>query len=215
MAAPTKVGGSFATLMGLLKYLFVPILKLFVYETKGFHNIPKKGPAILVANHASYIDGPLVMFFPDWHCGREPIGIQSREWLEKGPFRKFIFVTLLGQIPTNGSVAKALTALYKGKMLMLFPEAHRSETGTIHKTKHTGLGVLAAQSKAPIIPVGIEGTFAWWPRNKALPSFKPRSIALRVGKPIKFTGAPNKKNYFAFQHKVMHAVAKLARIPYR
>lgn len=201
--------------MGLLKYLFVPLLKLFVYESKGFSSVPKKGPAILVANHASYIDGPLIALFPEWITGREVRSIQSKEWLEKSWLRKFIFVTLLNQIPTNGSVTKALEALYKGETLMLFPEGHRTEDGTIHKTKHTGLGVLAAQSKAPVIPIGIQGTFAWWPRQKTLPTFKPRCIAIRAGKPLRFTGTKTKKNYLAFQHRVMHAIAKLARVSYQ
>lgn len=198
--------------MCVLQWLFVPLMKLFVYESKGFQNVPKAGPVIFVANHASYIDGPLLRYFAEWHAGRLPRGIQSREWLEKSWFRKFVFVTLLGQIPTNGSTEKAVAALNRGEALMLFPEGHRSATGRIEKTGHTGLGVLAAATGAKVVPVGIEGSFAWWPRFRLLPSLKPRCMALRVGKPVKFAGALGKKNYLAFQKRVMSAVAKLAKV---
>jgi 1-acyl-sn-glycerol-3-phosphate acyltransferase len=197
--------------MCVLQWLFVPLMKLFVYESKGFANVPKSGPVIFVANHASYIDGPLLRYFAEWHAGRLPRGIQSREWLEKGWFRKFLFVTLLGQIPTDGSIAKAIEVLNRGESIMLFPEGSRSATGKIGKTGHTGLGVLAAATKAKVVPVGIEGSFAWWSKTRALPSFR-RCIAVRVGKPFTFAGAKTKQNYIAFQNKVMNAVAKLAKV---
>lgn len=197
--------------MCVLQWLFVPLMKLFVYESKGFQNVPKSGPVIFVANHASYIDGPLIRYFAEWHAGRLPRGIQSREWLERSWFRKFLFVTLLGQIPTNGSTEKAVAALNRGEAILLFPEGHRSLTGRIEKTGHTGLGVLAAATKAKVVPVGIEGSFAWWPSGRALPSFR-RCMAVRVGKPVSFAGAPNKKKYLAFQNKVMNTVAKLAKV---
>lgn len=200
--------------MGLLKYILVPFLKLFVYESTGFDRIPAKGPAILVANHASYIDAPLVALFVDWHRGREPRGIQSREWLEKSWFRKFVFLTVLNQIPTDGSIAKALEALRNGECLMLFPEAGRTADGRMQKATHTGLGVLASATGAPVIPIGIEGTYDWWSRHRALPTFKPRCIAMRAGKPIRYSGKPTKQNQLAFQRNVMKTVAKLAHITY-
>jgi 1-acyl-sn-glycerol-3-phosphate acyltransferase len=200
--------------MGLLKYLLVPLLKLFVYEAKGFERIPKQGPAILVANHASYIDGFLVVLFTDWCRNREARGIQSSEWLGKGWVRRFIFITLLNQIPTDGSVEKALDALRNGELLMLFPEGTRTYDGKLQKTKHTGLGVLASLSGAPVIPIGIEGSYDWWSRHRALPTFRPRCIAMRAGKPLRFTGKANKQGFLAFQRKAMNAIAKLARTTY-
>jgi 1-acyl-sn-glycerol-3-phosphate acyltransferase len=200
--------------MCVLKWLFVPLMKLFVSEAKGFENVPRTGRVILVANHASYIDALLVRYFTDWHRGRAPIGIQSAEWLGTSWFKRFIFVTLLGQIPTNGSVAKALASLAKGNALMIFPEGGRSADGKMRKATHTGLGVLASNSNAAVIPVGIEGSFEWWPRQKSLPTFALRKMAIRVGKPVRYSGKPTKQNHLDFQNKVMRAVAKLARKRY-
>jgi len=200
--------------MCILKYVFVPLLRLFVKESISFERIPAKGPVILVANHASYIDGPLVCYFTGWYTGREPRGVQAKEWLDKGVFRNFIFVTLMKQIPTNGATEKALAALKAGGALLLFPEGGRSPDGTMQKATHTGLGVLAAESRAPVVPIGIEGSYGWWPKQKALPTFALRAIKIRAGKPMKFTGAKTKKNFLAFQNKVLRQVAKLAHTTY-
>ncbi len=200
--------------MGLLKYLYMPILKLFVYETKGFENIPKKGPAILVANHQSYVDGAFVLIFTDWYCKRWAHGIVLRRYIEQNWFRKLFYYKILEQIPTDGSVDKILKILSDGKLVMLFPEGGRTPNGKMQKATHTGLGVLASYDNIPVIPIGIRGSFDFWPRYKKWPSFKPRCISVRVGKPIKYTGKPNKKNHLAFQRKVMKAVAKLAKTKY-
>ena len=196
-----------------LKYLFVPLLKLFVAETTGFERIPKYGPVILVANHASYIDGPLAVFFADWYCGRRVRGIQSREWVTKTWLRSFLFLKLLRQIPTNGSIEKALDFLRAGGALLLFPEGNRTRDGKMQKATHTGLGVLASQTNAAVVPIGIQGSYAWWPPHQSVPSLK-RCMAVRVGKPMKFTGKPTKKNMLAFQRKAMQAIAKLAKTTY-
>jgi 1-acyl-sn-glycerol-3-phosphate acyltransferase len=197
--------------MCILEWLLVPVLKLYVKEAKGFENITS-GPGIIIANHSSYIDPVLVRYFVDWHCRKAPKGIQSREWVEKSWLRKFIFLTVLKQIPTNGSVEKALEALTRGETLMLFPEGARSQTGKIQKTTHTGLGVLASETHLPVIPIGIKGTFEWWPRQNFLPKlYKFKCIKLKAGKPLFYSGANDKKSYIAFQNKAMKEVAKLAK----
>ncbi len=68
--------------------------------------------------------------------------------------------------------------------------------------------------KATVVPIGIEGSYDWWPPSKLLPSLKPRCMAVRVGKPMKFTGKPTKENFLAFQRKAMQSIAKLAKTNY-
>ncbi len=185
-------------------------MNLFVKETKGFENIPKAGPAIIAANHSSYIDAPLLCAFTDWHCKRWPRGIIYRGIYEKNKVVRFFSGTIFRAIPTNGSVEKAIEALVHGDAILLFPEGGRTRTGRMQKTTHTGLGVLAQRTGAPVIPVGIKGTYEWWPAKKKLPTFRTRCITIQAGKPMKYSGSPTKKDYLAFQNKVMQAIAKLA-----
>jgi len=198
--------------MCLLNWVLVPLLKLYVREAKGLENITS-GPAIIVANHASYIDPVLIRYFVSWFTGRTPRGIVSREWVEKGTWlRKFIFLTILRQIPTNGSVEKALEALTAGESLLLFPEGGRSPDGKLQKTTHTGLGVIASATNLPVIPVGIKGSFEWWPRQKTLPRiFRFKCMTIKAGKPLFYSGRKDKKGWLAFQEKVMKQVARLMK----
>lgn len=202
--------------MGFSKYWFVPIMKLFVREAKGFENIPKAGPAIIAANHSSYIDAPLICTLTDWHCKRWPRGIFLKEIYNRNWFIRFFAGTVYKSIPTNGSVEKCIEALVRGDIVLLFPEGGRTLTGNIQKATHTGLGVLAEKTGAPVIPIGIKGTFEWWPRNKKMPSFRTRCISIKAGKPMRYKGRAEKKDYLAFQKKVMQAIARLAgkKYPY-
>ncbi len=200
--------------MGLLQYVFVPFLKLFVREARGFDRIPAKGPVILVANHASYVDGPMILFFTEWYRNRLVHGIQLERIFNRNWFTRFLFGTIFRQIPTGGSVEKALELLNRNHVLLLFPEGGRTHDGKLQKATHTGLGVLASQSGAPVIPIGIQGTYGWWSRHRALPTFKPRCISVRVGKQMRYTGTASKQSHLAFQRKVMQAVARLAHMSY-
>ncbi len=201
--------------MGLSKYWFVPIMRLFVRETKGFENIPKAGPAIITANHSSYIDAPLICALTDWYCKRWPSGILDKEIYNRNWFIRFFAGAIYRAIPTNGSVEKAVEALVRGDAVVLFPEGERTLTGEMQKTTHTGLGVLAERTGAPVIPVGIKGTYEWWPAKKKIPTFRTRCISIKAGKPMKYSGKPTKKDHLAFQKKVMQAIAKLAGQKYK
>lgn len=199
--------------ISLTKYLIVPLLKPFLKKERGFTNIPEKGPAILVSNHVSYIDGVLLLHLASWHRNRFARAIQSREYIEQRWYRKFFYCTLLGQIPTNGSIEKAKQALERGEVIQIFPEGGRTKTGKMQKASHTGLGVLALSTNAPVIPIGIRGTWEFWNRLHKWPSFK-RCIEIHVGRPMKFKGKITKKRCLDLQKKVMKKVAKLAKQEY-
>ncbi|MEM4240399.1 MAG: lysophospholipid acyltransferase family protein [Candidatus Woesearchaeota archaeon] len=201
--------------MCLFKWLFVQLMKPYVREAKGFENIPESGPAILVANHSSYIDAPLICALTDWHCKRWPRGIIYKGIYEKNRFIRYFAGTVYRAIPTNGSVGKAIEALARGDIIMLFPEGGRSLDGKMQKCTHQGLGAMASATGAPAIPVGIRGTYGWWPAHRRMPSLLSfKKISIKVGKPVKYSGKATKKDRLSFQRKVMRAVAKLARTKY-
>lgn len=190
------------------------LIGVFVKRITGARNIPKGG-CILVMNHASYIDGPLVQYVVRRTLGRKVYFLQSREWLLRHWWLWPFFVWLLGQIPTNGSVAKVLEKLRDSQLIGLFPEAARSRTGAMQKVKHSGLAVLAVESGVPVVPVGLGNTFEFWPAHKTFPSFQ-KILTVSIGKPLRFKKQKlTKKNKIAIIRKVMRAVAKLANEDYR
>jgi 1-acyl-sn-glycerol-3-phosphate acyltransferase len=193
-----------------VKNILYPLMRLvFVKKIKGIKNLPKKEPYIVAANHASYIDGPLLLLIFLWHKNREVRFIIYPRMFATS-FRRFVFHTWFDQIKENHSVKKALDYLDKGVPVGIFPEGRRTEDGKLQKVKHTGLGVLALKTKLPVVPIGIKGTFELWPRQQKYPSLR-RIVTINIGKPIKFKLSANKKNYKTVSNKVMKKIGDLVK----
>jgi len=199
---------------GLMVYLLLKVLVgPFIKQVKGISNIPK-GPCLLVMNHASYIDAALIDFVIREKLGRKTYFLQSKEWLMKHWWYYPFFVWILRHIPTNGSVAKSLDKLEKGNIIGLFPEASRSRTGKLQKIRHSGLAVLAVESGVPVVPVGLENTFEWWPPQKFLPNFR-KIMKVNIGKPMKFKQKLTKTSIEDINRKIMKKVGILAKKEYK
>ncbi|HTS15622.1 MAG TPA: lysophospholipid acyltransferase family protein [Candidatus Sulfotelmatobacter sp.] len=157
---------------------------------EGPASLPQEGPLLLVANHTSNIDPPLVAAWLQPRLGR-PIQFLAKEQL---------FVPLLlpllehaGAIlvRAGGSDVQAyhdaLVVLRGGGIVGLFPEGTRSSDGRLGQP-HAGVGLLAIRAGVPILPVGISGAQRFLPRNGRLPAIGTR-ITIRVGEPFTVGGA--------------------------
>jgi len=162
----------------LCRYAAILTLKVRYY---GLHNVNKKGPAILVSNHQSFFDPPLVgLSLPREAC------FMARDSLFHNPlFGKLI--THLNAFPVRrgkadiGAVKEALRRLKRGELLVLFPEGTRSMDGKIQPLLPGFVGI-AKKSKAPIIPTLIDGAFQVWPRSRLLP--QTGDVVVEYGRPI-------------------------------
>jgi 1-acyl-sn-glycerol-3-phosphate acyltransferase len=156
------------------------------YFPTRFYNarrVPPHGPVILVANHASFIDPPLV-----------GAGFNR---LVNYLARKTLFdVPILGRmlrswqvVPVDrdgggGSGVKAiLECLQQGRMILLFPEGTRTRTGQIGPAK-SGIGLIVLRSEAPVVPARVFGTFEAYGRHLLVP--RPRRLAVTYGLPLDF-----------------------------
>lgn len=148
----------------------------------GLENVPKTGPVLVVANHQSNLDPPLI----GAGCRRH-MNFLARQSLFRGPLGPLI--RSLDAIPLDregfglAGVKETLRRLKDGKMVLIFPEGTRTPDGEIHEFK-PGFVSLAVRAKAAILPAAIEGAFEAWPRGKALPRLRPVHVAF--GKPIPF-----------------------------
>lgn len=162
----------------------------FSLRVEGARHVPRRGPVLLVANHESFLDPPLVgVACPRmvWFLGRKTL------------FRNRFFATLvrsLNCVPVDqDGVAKeglktTLDLLHSGKPVVVFPEGERTSTGEMGPLK-PGVHLLIKRAAAPIVPVGIAGAFQAFPRTRAFPVPSPlfmpatgSSIAVSIGKPI-------------------------------
>lgn len=194
------------------KYVFYPLLRIFIKEIEGINNLPKNKPFIVVANHTSYIDAVLLIFLIAWYLNKK-----IHFFLIKNMFTNFFFVLIFekwfGSIRVNGSVKKAIDYAKKGCLLGIFPEAGRTTTGFLQKVTHSGLGIIALSTKNPIIPIGLTGTYKFWPPHNSVPNFK-RIIKIKIGKPMLFKKNVSKKNAKLVVANVMKKLGKLIHQKY-
>ncbi|HXX94472.1 MAG TPA: lysophospholipid acyltransferase family protein [Planctomycetota bacterium] len=153
----------------LVRFLLYIWMRIFHgLQFHGTSNIPKNGPVIVAANHPSYFDpvvlslatGRLVRFFALAEITKLPlIGWFTRQW---------------GILPVyrggnnEPTVQKALRILQRGGAIGIFPEGRRSLQWAMGEPK-PGVGRLAVQSGAKIVPCVIYGTWKAWPRLTGLP----------------------------------------------
>jgi len=190
------------------KLLVWPILALFIKRIDGIENLPKK-PFILVANHESYIDGILLIMLVARYRNKQLCFFALNKPFT-GPFWDFLF-NHYGAIRINGSMEKGAKAMKKGKCIGIFPEGRRAfKKDGLKSVRHTGVGVLALLTNAPVVPVGLD-TYTFWNKHTLIPTFK-HNINITIGKPMKFKGKPTKANVKKVVNNVWNEVKELARV---
>jgi 1-acyl-sn-glycerol-3-phosphate acyltransferase len=130
------------------------------YKVEGKENVPPMGPLLVVSNHMSNMDPPLLgVSLPrrTWFLAKDNMfrgrGRRLRHW----------FLTSYGGFPLNreGTDIRAyrwaLRKLEQDGALVVFPEGTRSKTGSMGKGL-SGVVRLALKTQAPLIPVAITGT---------------------------------------------------------
>ena len=137
---------------GLGRWIFTLLYRV---EIKGEENIAKAGDkAVIVANHVSFLDGPILASF--WP-GAPSFAINtqiSEKWWARLAFPFFDFLPL---DPSNPMAIKTLVrTVEKGEHIVIFPEGRITVTGALMKV-YEGPGTIALHADAPILPVRIDG----------------------------------------------------------
>jgi glycerol-3-phosphate dehydrogenase (NAD(P)+) len=164
-----------------VRLLLVPsILVFFRVRRLGREHIPGGG-VILAANHRSFLD-PFVIGC----CLGRPIYFMAKRELFRNPILGWL-LNCLGAYPVRRggadeeSVQTSLALLERGAAVVIFPEGTRIRAGSLAKPKR-GVGRLALQSGAAVVPIAITGSEhardGW--------KIKPVKVHLRCGPPLTF-----------------------------
>jgi len=164
------------------------------FDVDGVGRIPARGPVILAANHRSYFD-VVALAIVAARLGR-PVRFLAKRELFDAPVVGQV-ARALGGIPVDrGSrseapLREARRALEAGEVVLVLPQ------GTIPRGRaffdpvlrgRSGTARLAAMTGAAVIPVGLWGTEAVWPRSARFPDvtnlLRPPMIRVRVGRPV-------------------------------
>ncbi|MDP7266461.1 MAG: lysophospholipid acyltransferase family protein, partial [Candidatus Thermoplasmatota archaeon] len=177
---------------GISKFVAGPLLKvLFQLEVNGLENIPAEGKAILASNHFSFLDHFLLPVMVD-----RDITFIAKSELFENPIWGFL-LTRWGQISLNrgtgdnSAVNQAIEVLENGELFGIYPEGTRTRDGKLHGG-HTGVARISLISGAPVIPVGMIGTYEILPRGAVKPNLGKAEI--RIGKPMDFSQYEGKEN---------------------
>lgn len=147
----------------IIRFLALALFKiLFRLQASGLKNVPLKGGFILVANHTSYLDPPVIAAA----CPRVLSFLAKEELFKNALFGRFISGLNAFPVKTHSGDIKALRRaikiLQQGEALLIFPEGGRFNDGRLHKPLE-GVGLMAAKAGVPVVPAFIQGS------NRALP----------------------------------------------
>jgi len=161
---------------------FVLLFWTFVYQIRytGRRNIPLTGPVLVVSNHQSHFDPPLI----GAGIPRQMSYVARRTLFNTPGFGSFI--RWLGAIPIDREggvmgVRETLRRLKLGEMILIFPEGTRTPNGQIGRFR-PGFSALAFRAKAAVLPVAIQGAYEAWPRERKIP--RPGVIHVHYCRPI-------------------------------
>ena len=148
--------------------------------------IPRTGPVLIVANHASNADPVLIGGFLNQRLGR-PIN-----WMGKREVFEWPVISWLarhgGVHPVERGEADveafrtAMRILEGGNILAVFPEGTRSPDGRLQHAKD-GVAVLASRSRTTIVPIGVGESDRLWPKGRRFPGRTP-VVIIHVGRPF-------------------------------
>lgn len=197
-------------LYAILKPLVVALMRLyFRLDARGVEHVPASGPVLLVANHSSVLDPPII----GGACPRQLCFLAKAELFEVPLFGRLIRNLNARPVRREGSDSRALKdalrVLQAGQALLVFPEGTRGPEGPLREAK-PGAGMLAITSGAAVVPVYIRGTGGALPRGRVLP--RPARVLVRFGPALTFKageGEARRDRYREAAGQMMRAIAQL------
>lgn len=203
--SPSNIAKTKATVYHLVRSLVVnPIFYLYFRgKVIGREKVPLTGKLIIVSNHASVYDPPLVSAA----IPRLVSYMAKEELFTVNGLKQLI--TSLGAYPVNRegvdrkAIRQAISRLEEGWATCIFIEGTRTVDGKIYEPK-LGAALIAAKTQAPLLPVCLSGTEKIVEKGKKIP----RSIAItiRIGDIIPPPASGKKEDLEAVTRQCANAI---------
>jgi len=165
-----------------VRAFLIPFFSIYFRMRRiGREHIPDSGPVIIAANHRSFLD-PFVI----GTMAKRPMYYVAKKELFKRRWQAWI-LNSLGAFPVDRgasdeeSVTTAKHILARGDIVLIFPEGTRIRPGALGRPKR-GVGRLALETGAPVVPMALIGTEAvrrGW-------RIRPHKVRLRAGRPLRY-----------------------------
>ncbi|MFA5315864.1 MAG: lysophospholipid acyltransferase family protein [Dehalococcoidales bacterium] len=202
-------------LRGFIRALLVAFFRVLThYRVLGLENVPQQGPLLVVANHLSLADPPLLGV----SLGR-PVTFMAKRELFRFPVIGYV-LKRFGAFPVNRGrldlVAMRWTyrLLGDGNALVMFPEGMRSPTGRL-RTAFRGAAQIAVRADVPILPVAISGTEML---ERPFGLLRRPEVTVNIGRPFSLprsNGRVSRQELEELTRLIMAGVADLLPPAYR
>jgi long-chain acyl-CoA synthetase len=195
---------------GLRFFYYVLFRVFFRLEVHGRERLPEDGPYLICPNHLSYIDPFIVMSILPYRLFRRVFFVGYSEYFGNWFMKLLARLANIVPVDPDAHLLRAMKTgaygLRHGRILCIFPEGGRSFEGELEEFKK-GAAILAREMDAPIVPVGIRGTYEVWPRDSM--RIRPHKVRVTFGTPLAATESGNGDPYQADIETLREAVAKL------
>ncbi len=172
----------------------------------GAEHVPQEGPLVVVSNHASDFDPPILA-----SAVRRPVAYMAKEELFRIPLLKQ-GIQLYGAYPVKrgaadrSAIRSALDCLSQGWAVGLFIEGTRTVDARISNPK-LGAALIAAKGKASLLPVSLWGTEAVFKKGSPVP--RPVPVTVRIGQLIDPPASTKREELEAITQKCTEAIHAL------
>lgn len=172
--APVRVHKSaiYVVVRAIIAVLYRVFLRRRVIDLQ---NLPAEGGVMIVANHQSFLDIPLIAVATQRH-----VAFVARDSLARSKLLAFVMRSCGAVLIRRGASDRAamremLEHLQLGDCLAIFPEGTRTPDGRVQEFRGGAL-LAARRARVPVVPTAIRGTFEAWPKGASLPRAKRVSV---------------------------------------
>jgi 1-acyl-sn-glycerol-3-phosphate acyltransferase len=174
--------------------LIRPILALVLgANVRGRAHLPRKGPAVIVANHNSHLDTLTILaLFPLADLPRlRPVA--AMDYFMRNPAMAWFATSIIGIIPIDrkkraedgNPLEPCERALDRGEILILFPEGSRGEPERLIQFKKGVAHLIKARPQTPVHPIFMYGLGKALPKDSML--LVPFNCDIVIGEPLRWT----------------------------
>lgn len=155
---------------------------LWPARVRGRGQVPRTGAALVVSNHQSFLDIPLIARA----AHHRHLAFVARATLARSRVLAFIMrhcgaILIDRDRGDRGALRQMAEVLRAGGVVVIFPEGTRSRDGSLGSPKKGAL-LAARQAGVPIVPCALDGSHAAWPRDRRLP--RPHRLTVTFGEPV-------------------------------
>ncbi|MCL2280675.1 1-acyl-sn-glycerol-3-phosphate acyltransferase [Candidatus Saccharibacteria bacterium] len=194
----------------LLKPGIWGVLSVHVHGRENLRKFQGKGAFIVISNHSSHFDAPLVVgALPQRLSRRLAIAAAAdyffRAWYKALPTRAFFNTFPVERDKSTRYKGLSSNLLSDGVPILVMPEGTRSRTGAIAEFK-PGVAALSIKHQAPVVPMAIVGAHAAWPPGAKIWCSGRPPVHINLGEPLT---SKSGESIEQFNQRLRNAVVEL------